>query len=193
MQHLNLFDASLRPERRWLNLPRLALAMSLLLALLWGASQWMAQRTRAQLERNAAAELQIRQLGQQAPAQAAAAQQQELDALRQRLAQARLFEVQLQSLPPSEAAPELLEALARAAGPEVWLTAAHWAAAEPRLELEGRLLDGRQLPAYLRRLEQQPAFKGQRFAQLSLGEPEAGGVQKFQLRSSSTSASGRAR
>lgn len=185
MQHLNLFDASLRPERRWLTLPRLLLAMGVLMLLLWGGGQWAAQLTRTQLERSAAAELQIRQLGQQAPAQAAAAQQQELEQLRQRLAQARLFETQMQSLPPSEAAPELLEALARAAGPEVWLTAAHWAAAEPRLELEGQLLDGRQLPAYLRRLEQQPAFRGQRFAQLSLGAPDEGGAQKFQLRSSS--------
>jgi len=183
VQHLNLFDPSLRPERRWLSLPRLLLLMALLLVLLWGAGQWAGQRARVQLERQAAVEAQVRELAAQAPAQQAQAQQQELEQLRLRLAQARLLESQLQALPPSAAAPELLEALARAAGPEVWLTGAHWSAAEPRLELEGRLLDGRQLPAYLRRLELQPAFKGQRFAQLSLSAPDEGGAQKFQLRS----------
>lgn len=191
MQHINLFDASLRPQRRWLSLSRLALGMGLLLLLLWLAGEWTAQRIRQQMERGAVAQAQLQALSQQAPALAPATPQQELEQLQQRLAQARLLEQQLRSLPPSDAAPQLLEALAQAAGPEVWLTAAHWAAAEPRLELEGRLLDGRLLPVYLRRLERQPAFKGQRFAQLSLGAPEAGGAQVFQLRSQARSGSSR--
>ena len=62
----------------------------------------------------------------------------------------------------------MLAALAAAAPGDVWLTQAAWQAEPRQLALDGGLLDPRRLPDYLRRLERQPAFAGQSFAQLQL-------------------------
>lgn len=183
MQHLNLYDPSLRPERRLLTLPVALLLLGLLLLAMVLGVALLQRASQQQMLRVGQAESQIKVLGALPQAQVDAAEAAQLQALRERLVQAQAFERQLQTLPPSEAALQLLEGLALAAGPDVWLTAARWDAREPALELQGRLLDSRQLPVYLRRLEQQAAFRGQRFSQLSLQPVPEGSQHQFLLRS----------
>lgn len=182
-QHLNLLDASLRPERSWL---RASVVLALLVLLLLGVLGAGAGMRRVAAERQQAAqqsEAQLVALAATPAVQQDEREQREIVQLREQLAQARLLDQQLQQLPPADAAFRLLEALARAAGEDTWLTQAQWEAREPRLELQGQLLDPRRLPNYLRRLEQQPALRGQRFAQLKLVAQPADGTHQFQLRS----------
>lgn len=184
-QQINLYDPSLRPQRPWVTPGRLALAVVLLWAAMAGAAQWLRQDA---ARWNAVAATNTQQL------QALAAQQKmlvahddALPALRLQLAQAQQ---QAQSLrladdgPPDQGA-RVLAALAAAGSPDVWITAAQWQASPRQLSLEGGLLRADQLPAYLRRLERQPAFSGQDFSQVQLqpASPNAPPHHRFVLRS----------
>ncbi|MBN8506936.1 MAG: hypothetical protein J0L58_20915 [Burkholderiales bacterium] len=184
-QQLNLFDASLRPRRSLLTPLRLGAAALLLLALIVAAGQWLRQDAARWRAQAAADQARLQQLAASAvPAPAAAA---DLDTLRRELSEARFLAQALQQAEdaPREQAAAVLAGLSAAAGAEVWIHSAQWRASPRQLSLEGGLLRAEQLPAYLRRLEGQPAFAGQGFAQLQL-EPVAQGVMphhRFALRS----------
>ncbi|MBH9551336.1 PilN domain-containing protein [Inhella gelatinilytica] len=185
MQDLNLFDAGLLPEKRWVTLPTaLGLALALLVLMLAGAAGFQ-QAMRGQMQRLQQAETELKVLALTPAVSEEAAQKEAIQAIRDRLAQAQAFDRQLASLPTSEAAPQLLEGLAHAALPDVWVTGLRWEASESQLEIAGRLLDPARLPAYLRRLEQQPVFKGQKLAQVQVatGAGADPGSASFQLRS----------
>lgn len=185
VQHINLYDASLRPERRWLTLPSALVAAGVLLLLLLAAAAGFRQATAQQLQRVAQAEAEMRRLAQTPVVAQDAHQREVIQQLRDRLAQAQAFEQQLAALPTSDAAPALLEGLAHAALPDVWVTGLRWEAKEPQLELDGRLMDPGRLPAYLRRLEQQTAFKGYKLSQVQAASAMEAGAPgaTFQLRS----------
>jgi MSHA biogenesis protein MshI len=186
-QQLNLFDPSLRPEVQWLTPGRLLVGLLLLLALMAGAAQWLkwdAAHIRAQAQGD---EVQLRQLAQ-AQQQSAVQADAELPRLREQLAEARLITQALRpqdDTPPDQAA-RVLAALSGAALQGSWIELAQWQSQPRQLALEGGLLQGDLLPAYLRRLEREPAFNGQRFAQVQLQPAESAGAlpyHRFVLRS----------
>ena len=148
--------------------------------------------------------------------QQAAAVEQQVDAVKQRLAGAKAAlaasheSVELQQLRASEAehrqiqivldsgfagrtqgyAPYFL-ALSRQSQPNLWITKFKVGAAGDEMELTGRMTDPRSLPEYLRRLNREPLFKGQEFAQIVLKtvEPAAPAtVLEFALRAKPASA-----
>jgi|GEM_PF-4589613 len=173
VQQLNLYDASLRPPRVWLTPLRLLVAAALVLGLMAAAAAWLRLDAQRWQDQAAAQQAELQQLAALAPAAAAASDAAALPALRQRLAQAQAMAAAQQAGGPPAMPAEVLAALAAAAPGDVWLTAASWQSEPRQLALEGGLLDPRRLPDYLRRLERQPVFEGQDFAQLQLAPAPA--------------------
>lgn len=66
---------------------------------------------------------------------------------------------------------DYLRGLARQSVANLWLTGFSVGPEGARMEIRGRTLDPAQLPEYIRRLNAEPAFRGQRFAALSVIEP----------------------
>ena len=81
----------------------------------------------------------------------------------------------------------LLVALARQASGQVWLTGLAVSDDGQAIDLEGRMTDSSALADYLRRLNDEPRFKGRPFAQLTLKAAGNGGERlpytEFSLRS----------
>ncbi len=96
------------------------------------------------------------------------------------------------SLQAAEGHAGYLQALARQASTQLWLTGFSVSADGRDIDLEGRMSDAKALPDYLRRLNAEPRFKGRPFAQLSLKavDAEAGSGAlahtAFSLRSSAS-------
>jgi Tfp pilus assembly protein PilN len=181
MQHLNLYDQTLRPPKVWLTPLRLMLAVAMVLGLMALAGAWL-RRDAARWEAEAAAQqAELQKLtATMLPPQAADA---DLPGLRQQLAQASQLSQAMQAGGSRTLPAEVLTALALAAPGDVWITAASWQAEPRELALEGGLLDPNRLPDYLRRLERQPAFQGQTFAQLQLAPWPDTRHHQFALRS----------
>lgn len=170
-QHLNLFDERLRPPRVWVTPGRVGLLLLLVAALTLGAGWQVRGQARAAEQRADALEAQVRQLAAQAPAAVdRVAQRAEIQQWRQRvLAAQTLAQAQAAAVDGRDGAAAFLQALAQAAPGDVWLDRVRWQAGlDGSVALEGRLLDPRRLPAYLRRLEGQAALSGQRFAQVEV-------------------------
>ena len=113
----------------------------------------------------------------------------ELEALRAREAAARQMRDAMYRVasPQSMAYSDYLIALARQTHPAVWITGLTVDRQGADVAITGRMTDPETLPVYLGRLEQEPQFKGRRFAQVELrtleptdeGQPE---VIEFNLR-----------
>ncbi|MBB5204612.1 hypothetical protein HNQ51_001926 [Inhella inkyongensis] len=189
-QQLNLFDPSLRPEQRWLRASTALILLVLMALLLWGASLALRQAARSTEQQAATREAELRTLSAALQATPDGAQMQTLEQLRQQLAQAQQWEIQMRTLPAAPAGQQVLEALAQASGDEIWLTQMQWQARDAQLSLEGRLMEPKRLPLYLRRLEAQPALRGQSFLRVQLRpapdsvDAAVPGPAHFQLHSS---------
>ena len=83
---------------------------------------------------------------------------------------------------------EIMYGFARLASSDLWLTGFSVSLGGQEIEIRGRLLDSKKLPAYVQRLSAEPVFQGRRFATLDMQsvEPDAtrpeveGNVQKPQ-------------
>ena len=75
--------------------------------------------------------------------------------------------------------------MARQAQPTLWITGLALGQDAQDLTLEGRMLDADSLAPWLRRLADEPRFKGRSFAQLQLRRVDEAGtaVTEFSLRS----------
>jgi Tfp pilus assembly protein PilN len=191
-QHLNLYDASLRPPRVWVTPARVALALALVLGLTYAAAWQVRSQAQAASQRSVGLQAQLQQLAGAAAGASSGddpAQSEEIAKLKGRIAALQsVLQTQIAEPDGREGAAALLNALSQAAPGDVWLDAVHWQAPRaqqpPALTLEGRMLDPRRLPVYLRRLEAQPALAGQRLAQVTV-EPStevlgsAPSTQKF--------------
>lgn len=175
-QHINLYDPSLRPPRVWITPGRVLLALALVAAAVAAAAWQVRAQAQTASARSQALQAQLQQLAQAAGASQPsdeAAQTQELEALRLRVAGLQAL-AQAQAAEPDgrEGAVALLAALAQAAPGDVWLDTVQWQAPRAQqpasIALEGQMLDPRRLPVYLRRLEAQPALAGQRLAQVQV-------------------------
>jgi hypothetical protein len=198
-QQINLYDDSLRPRRlpwraaQGLWLVAGTLAVSLVLS--QGLDRWSASR-RAQAEQLAGQLQQERKLlaaNGGVPGGSNAERIAELDRLRKRDAEQRRVHELLDAQTARHAAgyTHYFRALSNQAMPSVWITGFAVSPDEEGLEIEGRMTDAAALPDYLRRLDQEPQFKGRRFAQLVVKSPDPhdardeahDGATQFQLRS----------
>lgn len=179
-QQINLYDPALLRKRDWLALANVVLGAGVLAVLVAGAgflargglSELQAQATTSETQLKAMRE-QVVVLGQRvADRRADPRIEQELAAARQ-LAEAR--GVVLETLRQRLAADELpfadyLRGLARQSMNGLWITGFAWDAASDGLEIRGRTLDPALLPEYIRRLNREPAFRGQAFSALNVAE-----------------------
>ena len=190
-QHLNLLDESIAPP-----LPRLRLQHAVLLALtlyvfifLLGAT---VDAVASHQERSSEATRQAlaRQRNEIATPQPLRAQQQaelnEVNALKARHAalQALLQLLDQGGAGQTQGHADLLEALARQTPGEhapLWLTGLTLHVQSHELSLQGRMLDAASLPAYLRRLDQEPLLRGRTFEQLQMARTADGSGSSFTL------------
>lgn len=176
-QHLNLLDASLLPPKArytaaqgliFFTLVTLALLLAGL-GLRWAATGQA--REAAALQQSLPA-LQAR-LATPLPLQATVdAQSRQLNDLRQEEAALQQLQQALGSggAGRTEGYADYLLALSRQAargGNALWITGFK-VLPDGQLELQGRMSDARALPDYLRRLNEEPLFRGRSFAQLSV-------------------------
>lgn len=177
VQHINLLDASLLPPKARFTANQGAVGFSLValgllaagLALRWAASEQA--REAAALQQSLPA-LQA-QLGAPLPLQATAdAQARQLNSMRQEEAALQQLQQVLDSggAGRTEGYADYLLALSRqgARGSNaLWITGFK-VLPDGQLELQGRMSDARALPEYLRRLNEEPLFRGRSFAQLNV-------------------------
>lgn len=196
-QQINLYDDSLRRKREswravhglWLVAGTLALAF----ALKAGLDAWSARRV-AQAEQLSAQTASERKRLEANGGLGLDGNQVRVAEL-ERLRAVEAGQRHIQSLLDAHAAGRAggytpyFVALSRQALPSVWITGFS-VAPDDALEIEGRMTNAAVLPDYLRRLDQEPQFKGRRFAQLSMkaadpahDEAALAGSTQFVLRS----------
>lgn len=175
-QQINLFLPQLQPRRDWLDFPLVTgLALLLLLLLLAGAAMLRVQAEQRSAEESvaqaqlAAAQQQLLQLTQNlAGRRPNPAMQSEIEmttaALKLREDALRLIESG--AVGRSEGYVNLLRGFSQQAMPGVWLTGFSFQGKDA--EIRGRLADPALLPGYIRRLNGEPVFQGQRFGELEL-------------------------
>ena len=212
-QHLNLNDPRFTPQRLHLGARQTLWAMAGLAVLSFAVGQamaWQAGRRSAEAASVQASLTPLRSalLAQGATASAAAAsgagmattrpspgaeiaRLQQLDMAQRRIL-AALDQGLGIGLQGAQGHAGYLQALARQASAQLWLTGFSVSADGRDIDLEGRMSDAKALPDYLRRLNAEPRFKGRPFAQLSLkavdAEAGSGGLPHtaFSLRSSAS-------
>lgn len=177
VQHLNLLDASLLPPKARYTATQSLIVFALVTLVLLVAGlglRWAAAgqaRSAAALQQSLPA-LQS-QLGTPLPLQATAdTQTRQLNNLRQEEATLQQLQQVLSSggAGRTEGYADYLLALSRQAargGNALWITGFK-VLPDGQLELQGRMSDARALPDYLRRLNEEPLFRGRSFAQLSV-------------------------
>lgn len=178
-RNLNLYDARFLKKRDWLaarSVVLLTLIAIFGVTLGAGWARWsltqqesMAKTQGLQLQqvRQAFAEL-TRLLSQRKPDQALL---DEVAALRRDVDLAGETEKKLHQLAAGGQLVQLgdtMKVLSRASVDGMWLTGLAIQDEGRNLEIRGRVLDQSLLPAYLRRLESEPAFRGRRFAALEM-------------------------
>ncbi len=81
----------------------------------------------------------------------------------------------------------LMDALSRRTLDGVWLTALSAEAADQRLSLTGRALEANRIPAYLKRLNQEPTLRERQFRAMDIRERDLGaGTRVVEFRLSTT-------
>lgn len=180
--HINLYDPALLRRREWLTAANLAFAAAaiFLVMLLWGS--WARIDAAGLGEQAAALEGQLKAAREQSVALASQLATRRADpALELSVAAAKeLLGVRrnirdalgqgVASAATGQA--DYLRGLARQTVANLWLTEFSIGPEGARMEIRGRTLDPATLPEYIRRLNAEPAFRGRRFAALSVSLPE---------------------
>lgn len=179
-QQINLYDPALLRKRDWLALANIVLGAGILAVLVAGAgfvtrgglSELQVQTTTIEVQLKTMRE-QVLVLGQRvAERRVDPRLERELATVRQ-LAEARgvVLETLRQRLASDEPPfADYLRGLARQSMNGLWITGFVWDAASDGLEIRGRTLDPALLPEYIRRLNREPAFRGQAFSALNIAE-----------------------
>lgn len=176
----NLYEASHRPPREHVTL-RNALAAALLAGVGFGVAGTMSlQAANEKLHdvaaRKAALERRRADVALKAPALAArhakaASEVEALTAASEQLTTVLNAARQAQNSPGEKSAAKVLEGLARAATPGIWLTEADVAASGKVVTIGGRMLHADALPPYIASLAQQPLLASLQFEQLEVALP----------------------
>lgn len=172
-QQINLFDARFSPQRQRFSATHagLLLAGVLVLAVAGGqALQWGAGHARAEAAATLDSAAPLRARVAQLRSRQGAGADAELARLRAADASQRQVRAALDAGAAGvrEGHASLLVALARQASGRVWITGLGVSDDGQSIDLEGRMTDSSVLADYLRRLNDEPRFKGRPFAQLTL-------------------------
>jgi hypothetical protein len=179
--YINLYDPALLRQRQWLSAANLALALALVAFVMFGWGAW-ARIQAAGLGADAAAlddrlkaarEESVALAGQLASRKADPRLELDVAAMKELLGVRRNI---LDALGQGVAAAptghaDYLRGLARQSVANLWLTGFSVGPDGARMEIRGRTLDPALLPEYIRRLNAEPAFRGRRFAALSVALP----------------------
>jgi hypothetical protein len=175
-QHLNLFDASLLRPRQRFTLSQLGAAALVTLGLVTAAGAALQRAGANERQQAAAHEARVAELrsgqGAMHSALAASLTQPEAEVKQLRGVEAAQRRVRM-ALATGEAGDtqgyaEYLLALSRQAHASVWITGLSVSADGDALEITGRMADPSVLPAYLRKLNAEPLFRGRQFARFAL-------------------------
>lgn len=180
--HINLYDPALLRRREWLTAAHLAFAAAaiFLVMLLWGS--WARIDAAGLGEQAAALDSQLKSAREQSVALAGQLAARKADpALELSVAAAKellgvrrnIRDVLGQGVASAATGQaDYLRGLARQTVTNLWLTEFSLGPEGARMEIHGRTLDPATLPEYIRRLNAEPAFRGRRFAALSVSLPE---------------------
>jgi len=181
--YINLYDPALLRHRQWLTAANLlfALAMVFVVMLGWGAwarieAAGLAEQVAALDGRLQAARAESVALeGQLSNRKADPKLELDLAAMKELLGvrQEILATLGQEAGPQMTGHADYLRGLARQSVANLWLTGFSVGPDGTRMEIRGRTLDPALLPEYIRRLNAEPAFRGHRFAALSVGQPTA--------------------
>jgi Fimbrial assembly protein (PilN) len=191
-QQLNLFDARFAPAQLRFSARHGGLILAGVLLGAWGLAQglhWAGGRAQADAAAIQAGMAPLRaQVGTDA-AQRDGGTAAELARLRAAEATQRRVRAALEAgaAGAREGHAEVLQALARQASGRLWITGLGVSDDGSAIDLEGRMTDSSVLADYLRRLNDEPRFKGRPFAQLTLRAVDNSGnalpYTEFALRS----------
>ncbi|TXG86258.1 MAG: hypothetical protein E6R10_10315 [Rhodocyclaceae bacterium] len=181
-QEINLLNPALLPRRDVLGFETVAIATATALVLIGGLYAWSGSRADSAQRQLAAATTQLKSAQQDLQvAQAQLAAKKNDPALEQEAQRLALVVRQSRELlrlaEGSSAAGNgdmtaVMRGFSRQVTEGVWLTG--FSVGPAGFEIRGRLLDPSLLPAYIRKLNGEPAFQGRRFAALDMrvGTPE---------------------
>ncbi len=174
-QEINLLNPALRPKTDWLAFRPVAAAAAAVLLLVVAGYAYAAYRAGETARERGSVAGRLSTLQQELQGlQAALAERkpnpalaQEIGRLSAEIAQRRqVLKLAQETAVGGEAPAELMRGFSRQITEGVWLTG--FAVAAAGIDIRGRLLDPALLPAYIRRLNGEPAFRGRRFAALDL-------------------------
>lgn len=180
-QEINLFNPALRPKTDWLAFRPVAALTLALVALVVVAWAWVAWQTQAATQERIAGEARLRAAQQSlSEAQATLAGHRpspqlaaEIDRLTTDLARRHhvLQRVRETVVDGNGGLSDVMRGFSRQIMEGVWLTG--FSSDGKGIDIRGRLLDPGLLPAYIRRLNNEPAFRGRRFATLDMQDGKA--------------------
>lgn len=183
-QYINLLNPALRPRREALSANTLAAVLVAVFIAIAGMHVFFKQRADAlQAEaKQLSAQSQAEQEALAAAEKAAAASKPDAQlaaALEAARTELRVREAAMKALAGgalgnTEGFSELFRALARQSMNGLWLTGFTLSGAGEDMLIQGRTLNAELVPAYIRRLNAEPAFQGRSFASLKIEQvPEA--------------------
>jgi hypothetical protein len=179
--YINLYDPALMRQRQWLTAANLLFAVAAIffVMLLWGAwariqagsladeAASLDERTRTAREESVALASQIASRKPDPKLELDVAAAKELLGMREGI----LGALGQGAVSDSVGYADYLRGLARQSVSGLWLTGFSVGPDGGRMEIRGRTLDPALLPEYIRRLNAEPAFRGHRFAALSVAVP----------------------
>jgi hypothetical protein len=179
--HINLYDPALRQQKQWLTAANLLFAVALLFLTLLGWGVWLRVQggglaagaaaldgqTQAARDESVALGNQLASRKPDPKLETDLAAMKELLGVRQGILDA-LGQGAAQN---AAGHADYLRGLARQSVGGLWLTSFAVSAGGARMEIRGRTLDPALLPEYIRRLNAEPAFRGHRFAALTMAVP----------------------
>ena len=181
-QQINLYDVRLRPRRLVLTGQRMVMALAVVVTLSGAWAFWVrgqAESANAEAARLVAEtkEWQAKHdvlARQMAEKRLPAALQSELETARTMLSvrQEVIGELDSGRLGNAEGFSGLFTGFSRQADRELWLTGFVVSLGGHEIEIHGKLFDSTRLPGYVQRLSTDPAFKGRRFAALTMASVE---------------------
>jgi len=182
IRNINLANPAFRPRRVMVSAARLAIVAGLLaLGMAAGAlfvgnqtkrlqAEVQAQESQLSVARERLAALSKRLAGRQ-PDAALTRQIQKAEAMLQAKQEA-VAALEADAAGGVDGFSGVMRALARQSVDGLWLTGFRLASPGNELTLDGRALDPELLPAYIRRLNAEPVFRGRTFAALRMSVPE---------------------
>ena len=186
-QQINLYDPALLRKRDWLALLNIVMGAAVLVILVMGAG-FLARGGLPELQSQVTtSETQLKAMREQVLVLGKRVAERKADPrIEQELTSTRLLAkahgVVLDTLHHQLAADEplfadYLRGLARQSMDGLWITGLAWSSGGDGLEIRGRTIDPSLLPEYIRRLNREPAFRGQSFSALNVAEGKPDGSE----------------